>query len=209
VDPLRLVEPGEDASPYQDRTRSDDAAALAASLAQPERFALIFDRHGAAIRAYCARRVGANLAEDLVGEVFLTAFEQRGRFDPRRAVAPWLFGIATNLLRRSRRQEVRAYRALARTGRDPAPAGPADRAAERVDAGRFSRELAAALAAMPAGERDVLLLFAWAGLAYAEIADALAVPIGTVRSRLSRARARLRAALPPQAAALTTVEETP
>jgi RNA polymerase sigma-70 factor (ECF subfamily) len=120
------------------------------------------------------------------------------------AVAPWLYGIATNLLRRSRRQELRGYRALAASGRDPLHSGivegVAERAAERVDADRLSRPLAAALAGMPARERDVLLLFAWANLGYAEIAQALDIPVGTVRSRLSRARARLRAALPSQPA---------
>ena len=176
---------------HQDRDRA--AAAIAASLAQPERFAVVFDLHAASIRAYCARRVGPGPAEDLVAEVFLTAFERRARFEPGRAVAPWLFGIATNVLHRARRQEVRGYRALAATGHDPVVDGVADRAAERADADRLSRPLAAALAAMPARERDVLLLVAWAGLGYAEIAEALGVPIGTVRSRLSRGRARLRA----------------
>ncbi|WP_433280773.1 RNA polymerase sigma factor [Pseudonocardia xinjiangensis] len=194
--PLRLVPPEEDVSPDQKQAVVDDRAVLAASLARPEQFALIFDRHAAAIRAYCARRAGGSAAEDLVAEVFLTAFEQRARFDPARAVAPWLFGIATNLLHRLHRQEQRGLRALARTGRDPVVEGVAERAAERVDAGRFSRELAAALGAMPAPERDVLLLFAWANLGYAEIADALSIPVGTVRSRLSRGRTRLRAALP-------------
>jgi RNA polymerase sigma-70 factor (ECF subfamily) len=203
LQPVPLARPQEDLSPHQEPV-ADDAAALAASLRRPELFALVFDRHAAQIRSYCARRVGQEAAEDLVGEVFLTAFEKRARFDPARAVAPWLFGIATNLLRRSRRQELRAYRVFAATGRDPVHGqvvdGVAERAAERADADRLSRSLAAALAAMPAPEREVLLLLAWANLGYAEIAQAVEVPVGTVRSRLSRARARLRAALPSSSA---------
>ncbi|GAA1208119.1 RNA polymerase sigma factor [Pseudonocardia alaniniphila] len=207
--PLRLVPSEEDVSQNPQPAVADDSAVLVASLARPDEFALIFDRHAAAIRSYCARRVGASTAEDLVAEVFLTAFEQRGRFDPARAVVPWLFGIATNLLRRFHRQEQRGFRAIARTGRDPVMEGMAERIAERVDAGRFSRELAAALAAMPGTERDVLLLFAWADLGYAEIAEALSIPVGTVRSRLSRGRARLRSALPAQSDPHSEKKETP
>jgi RNA polymerase sigma factor (sigma-70 family) len=178
-----------------------DAEALAG---RPDEFGVIFDRYSRVLYGYCARRVGPDLAEDLVAETLLTAFEQRHRFDPTAPSArPWLFGIATNLLRSHRRTEVRGWRAFARTGADPLDGvrrvtdGIAERADERIDAAQTVRAMAAALAAMPRGHRDVLLMHAWSGLDYAELAAALGLPIGTVRSRLHRARARLRQALPP------------
>jgi RNA polymerase sigma-70 factor (ECF subfamily) len=166
-------------------------------------FAALFDAHALPLLRYCARRVGLDVAEDVVAETFTTAIERHGRrgldgID----VVPWLYGIATNLLRRHRRNEVRWYRAAERAAADPV-GGPrsvthshADEAAERIDAGILARHLAGALAAMPARDRDVLLLLAWAGLDQAEIAQALGVPVGTVRSRLHRARQRLRGAAP-------------
>jgi RNA polymerase sigma-70 factor (ECF subfamily) len=104
-------------------------------------------------------------------------------------------GIATNLIGRHRRAEVRQYRALARTGVDPVTEPFTDGADARVSAGGESRRLAAALAALPAGQRDALLLVTWSELTYAQAAEALGVPVGTLRSRVNRARGRLRRAL--------------
>jgi RNA polymerase sigma-70 factor (ECF subfamily) len=160
-------------------------------------FAALFDRHAAAVHRYLARRVGRVIADDLLAQTFLVAFERRTRYDRSRPDArPWLYGIATNLLRRHHRDEVRQYQAWARTGVDPVLVEcPADRIADRVDADARSAPLAAALAALRPADREVLLLFAWGELSYAEIADALGIPVGTVRSRLSRARAAVRTAL--------------
>ena len=107
----------------------------------------------------------------------------------------WLYGIATNLLRRHRRTEVRGLRALARTGHDPYTLDIADSAVARVDATALNRRLAAVLAALPARQRDVLLLYAVAEFDYAEIAASLGIPPGSVRSALHRARAKVRAAI--------------
>jgi RNA polymerase sigma-70 factor, ECF subfamily len=157
---------------------------------------MLFERHGRELFGYCARRVGPDVAEDIVAAVFLVAFEQRKRFDPDRAGAlPWLYGIATNLLRRHRRDEARAYRALARTGVDPVAGDGTDRAAERADGAVRAQRIAGVLAALPARQRDVLLLFAIGQLEYAEIAQALNIPLGSVQSALHRARTKLRAAL--------------
>jgi RNA polymerase sigma factor (sigma-70 family) len=108
---------------------------------------------------------------------------------------PWLLGIATNLLRMHQRSETRRWAALARTGADPAVPSPTDGVAARVDAETAFRLMAGVLEELAEGDRDALLLFAWAGLTYEEIAAALHVPIGTVRSRIHRARLRLRTAL--------------
>ena len=174
----------------------DDATAIARSVADPEQFAVVFRRHAPDIHRYVVRRLGPGAADDVVAETFLTAFRLRSRYRPDRPDArPWLYGIATNLIGRHRRAEVRQYRALARTGLDPVTESFADRADDRVSAGRESRRLAAALAGLPAGHRNALLLVAWGDLSYVEAAAALGVPVGTVRSRLSRARGRLRQAL--------------
>jgi RNA polymerase sigma-70 factor (ECF subfamily) len=110
-------------------------------------------------------------------------------------VRSWLYGIATNLLRRQVRQEVRGLRAMARSegGAPGAESSHDSRVADRVDAAVRAAELAAALAELSEGDRDVLLLTSWAGLDTAEVADALGIPAGTVRSRLHRVRKWLRA----------------
>jgi len=174
-----------------------DAALIEASWADGERFAEVYDRHADVIHAYLARRVGTVVADDLNSETFLLAFRLRARYDLARADArPWLYGIATNLVRRHRRTENAGYRALARTGVDPmAGLDHAEEVVLRLTAQVEGRVVAAALARLTAKERDVLLLFAWTGLSYEQIAEGLDIPIGTVRSRLNRARERLRRAL--------------
>jgi RNA polymerase sigma factor (sigma-70 family) len=174
---------------------TDDAALIQRSLRAPECFGMLFDRHAPAIHRYIARRLGPDAADDLVAETFLAAFRRRARYDGAHADAlPWLYGIATRLIGRHRRDEVRFFRAIARTGVDPAAEPVADRATERVAAQAVSQELAAAVAGLSQAHRDVLLLTA-SGLGYAEVAAALGIPTGTVSSRLVRARQKVREAL--------------
>jgi RNA polymerase sigma factor (sigma-70 family) len=172
---------------------SDDAALIRDSLEDPKRFGEIFERHYDGIYGFLARRVGPDLGGELAAETFTRAFAVRRRFRPEqsRSARPWLFGIAVNLLRHHHRTEGRQLRAYARTGIDPA-LDAVPEVEGRVDASAAAPQLAAALAALRAEERDVLLLFAWADLSYEEIAEALDIEVGTVRSRLSRARARIR-----------------
>ncbi|MFI6574443.1 RNA polymerase sigma factor [Nocardiopsis sp. NPDC050513] len=174
-----------------------DAVVVQRSLTDPAAFGEVFRRHAPALHRYVARRLGTADADDIVAETFHTAFRRRHRYDTDRPDArPWLWRIATNLVRRRHRSETRAYRALARTGSDPVMEGFAERVAERVDATALSGDLASALARLSRGDRDTLLLIAWGGLTYGETAQVLGVPTGTVRSRLHRARTRVRAALP-------------
>jgi RNA polymerase sigma factor (sigma-70 family) len=175
--------------------RALDSDAISASAATPSDFAAIFDRHFDVIHAYLQRRVGRDLADELAAETFLIAFDKRARYDASRPDArPWLFGIATNLLHRHRRHELRQLRAYARSAADPI-LDAFDGVEARLDAFNVRRELVDALTRIPAEELDALLLFAWADFSYGEIAEALEIPIGTVRSRLSRARTRMRAEL--------------
>jgi RNA polymerase sigma factor (sigma-70 family) len=177
-------------------TDADDATIIQLSRHEPEYFTVLFRRHAPQLQRYVVRRLGPDAADDIVAETFLLAFRQRDRYDPERADArPWLYGIATNLIGRHRRAEIRLYRALARTGADPVLESFTDRVDDRVSATAAGRRLAAALAGLPAAHRDTLLLVAWGDLSYEEAARALGVPVGTVRSRLSRARSRLRRTL--------------
>ncbi|MGC0332768.1 RNA polymerase sigma factor (sigma-70 family) [Streptomyces sp. SAI-170] len=173
-----------------------DGDLVAQSLEEPELFARLYDRYAPDIHRYAARRLGAGAADDLTAETFLVAFRTRSRYDTDRGNArPWLYGIAANLIGKQRRTEVRALKALARTGHDPVAESWSERADERLAAGSAQAPLAGALAALSAGDRHVLLLVAWADLTYPEVAEALGIPVGTVRSRLNRARRKVRTAL--------------
>jgi RNA polymerase sigma factor (sigma-70 family) len=177
-------------------TDADDATVIQLSRHEPEQFTVLFRRHAPHIQRYVVRRLGPDVADDIVAETFLLAFRQRNRYDLARSDArPWLYGIATNLIGRHRRAEIRLYRALARTGADPVTEPFTDRVDDRVSADHASRQLATALARLSADLRDTILLAAWSDLSYEEIAVALGVPTGTVRSRLSRARTKLRQTL--------------
>jgi RNA polymerase sigma factor (sigma-70 family) len=182
--------------PESGASGDDDAVVIRRSLSEPERFADVFDRYYAEIHGYAARRLGSSLADDVVSETFLIAFDRRRRYDVAQPNArPWLYGIASNVIARHRRAEVRQYRALARAGVTHAVDGDAERADGRLDARALRGRLAAALVEIADRDREVLLLVAWAQLSCEEAARALGIPPGTARSRLHRARRRTRAAL--------------
>ncbi|PPA56447.1 hypothetical protein BAW75_06165 [Micromonospora chalcea] len=160
---------------------------------EAECFGVLFDRHGGAVRAFCARRTGSiDAADDLVSIVFLEAWRRRGEVELVDGNAlPWLYGIARRTIQHRWRTAVRHRRALERLA--PASTTPdhAEEVAGRLDDERHLARLRAALERLRPPDRDVLLLCVWQGLTYAEAAVALGVPVGTVRSRLSRARSRL------------------
>ena len=167
------------------------------SLAEPDRFGVIFARYFAEIHGYAARRLGRDAADDIAADTFLTAFRQRRQFDAGRGIVrAWLYGIATNYIGRHQRREVRELRALGRSTSAVAGESPADvvadLVADRVTAGAMHRQLAGALAELSSGDREVLLLVALGELSHAEVATALGIPYGTVGSRLSRARRKVR-----------------
>ena len=178
--------------------RLDDAVVLTRSVREPDRFAAIYDRYFGEVYRYVAGRLGRDVADDLAAETFLVAFRKRHRFDPARgSVRPWLYGIATTLVGQHRRDETRRYRALARAGRRVPDSAESydDRVVDAVTAERLGRQLAAALADLRPGDRDVLLLVAISELTHHEVALAVDIPYGTVGSRLNRARRQLRKAL--------------
>jgi RNA polymerase sigma-70 factor, ECF subfamily len=179
-----------------DITRADDGELWRrACQGDAECFGVLFDRHGAAVRAFCARRTGSiDTADDLVSIVFLEAWRRRAEVELIDGKAlPWLYGIARRTMQHRRRTALRHRRALERLA--PAKAVPdhADEVAGRLDDERHLARLGAAFQRLKPSDRDVLVLCVWQGLTYAEAAVALGVPVGTVRSRLSRARSRLEA----------------
>lgn len=143
------------------------------------------------VGAFAARRVGSDAAEDVVAETFLIAYRKLDHFDHRNDGArPWLLGICVKVIARHRAAEVAQWRALA-VASEHAHTPPVDSTAQtdaRVDAHAVTRALAPAIARLSAGDRDVLLLHAWGDLTYEQIASALHIPVGTVRSRLNRVR---------------------
>ena len=173
---------------------TSDLQVLATSVDEPERFAAIFDRHHVAVHNYVRRRLGDELADSLLSEIFTQAFRARTRYTPTADSArPWLFGIASHLIANHRRAERRRLAALKRDSnrREHANGEHADDVVNRATAQALTAQLADGLAALKTRDREVLLLHAWGELSYAEIAEALDVPIGTVRSRLNRARAQM------------------
>ena len=172
-------------------------------------FGRLYERHARAVQAFCLRRTAElQVAEDLTSAVFLEMWRKRRRIDVTTATAlPFLLGVATNLLHEHWRRRRRHDAAVARirNASPPATQGHEDEAIARVDAIRELREARDTLRALPPRELDVLTLVAWGDLSYEETSAALRVPIGTVRSRLSRARARLGEAFPaPVGAAVST-----
>jgi RNA polymerase sigma factor (sigma-70 family) len=165
------------------RSRAGDADA----------FTALFRRHGKAIYNYCFRKIGDwAAAEDALSLVFLEAWRRCDKELPPDKVLPWLYGIATNVLRNRQRSERRFRAALARV---PVPLPQDDfseEADERLDDERRMKRGLVALSRLPRREQDVFVLCAWLQLSYEDTAIALDLPVGTVRSRLSRARRRLR-----------------
>ena len=162
----------------------DDADLIGRSLGgEGEAFEALFSRHYPPIHRFLRARVGADCADDLAAETFTTAFRRRRDYDLGvRDASPWLYGIAINLLRAHRRAEQRWLRGRAHLGR-------AEPAASEAGIGSATAE---ALLALTLDERNLILLFAWADLSYEQLSETLAVPVGTIRSRLNRTRSKLR-----------------
>ncbi|WP_371409362.1 RNA polymerase sigma factor [Micromonospora zamorensis] len=176
--------------------QESDAWYVRASLADHRLFTVLYDRHAAVLYRYAHGRVGTDAADDVVSETFLVAFRRRQRYDVSRLDArPWLFGILTKEISHYRRRERAHYRAVGRCGPVDVVPDPAERAVAGAAAHALRAPLARALAALPGRDRDVLLLIAWGGLTYEETAHAIGIPVGTVRSRLNRARRKVSSAL--------------
>lgn len=176
---------------------STDSEVIARSIAEPTAFGELFVRHAGRVHRYVARRADQTIADDVTSETFLIAFERRVRFDHTHDEAhPWLLGIATNLIHRHRIAEARTLRTLERSAGEETTDGGLELAADALDLRQEVQRLSRELRRLKLGDRDCLLLFAWENLSYEQIAAALDIPVGTVRSRLNRARRILRASPP-------------
>ena len=170
---------------------------------EPAAFAELFERHFSDIHRFLTLRVGEQTASDLASETFVIAFRRRADYDVARPDArPWLFGIAANLAREQRRSEWRRRETWLRLVRERPPDSDAD-ALTQLGADVNSDALRAALAELSPESRDLLLLFGCVGLSYDEIAEALSLPLGTVRSRIHRLRHQLSERLTLAAAEVT------
>ncbi|WP_286329628.1 RNA polymerase sigma factor [Agromyces marinus] len=164
---------------------------------------MLFDRHAKAVYRYVAQRLGDQVADDVMSETFLVAFERRSSFDLEVGDArPWLLGIATRLMRKHARVEAVAWKGMSADLAARIAPDFIEQVGSRIDAERLTRRLGNALRRLSEADRDTLLLYAWGDLNYASIAAAMRVPVGTVRSRLNRARRQLR-----RAAGLGTLEQ--
>jgi RNA polymerase sigma-70 factor (ECF subfamily) len=173
---------------------STDSEIIARSVASPALFAEIFERHATTIGGYARRRVGRDAVDDVLSETFLVAFRRRASFDARwDSARPWLLGIATRVIKRHRASEAAQWRAFEQSAAadDMRAASHTGSSDERMDAAAALRTLGPRIASLSAKDRDTLLLYAWGDLSYEQVADAMGVPIGTVRSRLNRVRRKL------------------
>jgi len=159
-----------------------------------EAYGILFDRHARTVYNYCFRRTADwSLAEDLTSAVFLEAWRRRAEITPESdSILPWLLGVAANLLRNTRRGLRRYREALSKSPRLIADPDPADDIVSRLDDEKRMRRTLANIERLSADEQEVLSLCVWTALSYEGAATALGIPVGTVRSRLHRAREHLR-----------------
>jgi RNA polymerase sigma factor (sigma-70 family) len=195
-----------DLEPHLATHPSDDELWRAAQGGDADSFGELFERHARAIYNFCFRRTADwSSAEEMTSTVFLEAWRRRDKRIDDGMVLAWLYGVASHVSRNRSRSMRRRSSALQRLPRDvesPDFAGEAD---ARVDDERLMRDVQARLARLRQDERDVVALCIWSELSYEEAAVALGVPVGTVRSRLSRARQRLRE---PEAPSGHSLDET-
>ncbi len=157
-------------------------------------FDAVYAEHVDGVFTLAHRLTGSwTTAEDVTSETFLAAWRTRALIaDDDRPLRPWLWGIATNQAMNARRSRRRLVTFLSRPHREDVVPDFADEAVQRLDDAHALARAARAIDALRRPEAEVLALCVWSGLTYAEAAESLGVPVGTVRSRLSRARARLR-----------------
>lgn len=171
-----------------------DADLVMESWRDPATFAHLFDRHHEVIHRYLWTRAG-DAADDLAAEVFRIAFEQRRDYDPdHESARPWLFGIAANLMRQHHRR-ARRHRELEQRAHVEEPPRTVPDPQAHLQHQATTEEVAAVVTTLPPRDREPLLLHAWGDLSYDEVAAALDIPVGTVRSRIHRARTHLRSRL--------------
>jgi RNA polymerase sigma factor (sigma-70 family) len=179
-------------------TGASDADVIAASLEDGELFAEVLVRHRSAVFGFITRQMPRDDAADLTSEVFAKAFSLRAAYDTSRSSAlPWLLGIAHNVVGdHYRRREVRVRHQSSLLAIEEVEDDPYLDVVNRLAIEKQREHIVEALSRLEPRDRDVLILTALGDMTYAEVAETLNIPIGTVKSRLSRARSRMRLFLP-------------
>jgi RNA polymerase sigma-70 factor (ECF subfamily) len=176
-----------------ENNRATDGVLIRYSLDEPEMFAKIYERHAPSIHRYLSKRVESSRVEDLASETFVTAFRNRRQYDFSYPNArPWLFGIAANILRHHRRAEIRRLNTLRAVRPNVVEADASDQIIAKLSFGVEEQKIKFALEQLDESYCEVLMLLTGPALSYEEISRAIGIPIGTVRSRISRGRAQLR-----------------
>ena len=168
-----------------------DAELIRHSLEDPEEFREVFERHYESVRRFAQRVVGRDAGEEIAAQTFMIAFQRRPTYDfgyP--SARSWLFGIAYNVARHHLRAERSQHDLLARVPSEREATDPIE--TETLDAARLAPILRDALSKLREEQRSPFVLVALGELTYRETADVLAIPVGSVRSRIHRARATLR-----------------
>ncbi len=179
-------------------TKDFDGEVIACSITDPALFGDIYDRHAPAIAAYITRRVPSSDVEPLLSDIFVAAFEHRAQFNTESTSAlPWLYGIARNTVSQHYRSAERERRATGRMANlvvvNATSARATDEIVEASTIGAARLEAARSfIDRQSATDRELLLLYAWDELTYDQISEALNIPLGTVKSKLSRLRQALR-----------------
>ncbi|MEX5635858.1 RNA polymerase sigma factor [Parafrankia sp. FMc2] len=186
-----------------DTDSDDDLLARVAAGDGGAAFGCLFRRHSTAVYSYCFHRLGSwSAAEDASSVVFLEAWRRRAdAVVVSGSLRPWLLGVATNVMRNQRRAARRYDAAVRRLPPPETEPDHSDEIAGRLDDERQMTEVLGGLRSLKRNELEVIMMVAVEGLTYAEASMALGVPVGTVRSRLARARARLAARRPSAVAA--------
>jgi RNA polymerase sigma factor (sigma-70 family) len=180
-----MAHSGEDPEP--------DSSLIRLSLNDSERFTTIVERHAEALHRYLSKRAPKSAVDDLLADTLLTAFRSRENYDLSYLDArPWLFGIATNIVRHHRRSEGRRIARMKQWRIEDTERDRTEEVESDVMAKAEMRTIQWALDQLDGRYRDVLMLVAGPGLTYEEVARALEIPTGTVRSRMSRGRIQLR-----------------
>ena len=176
---------------------SDEDLWASSAQGRTDAFGQLFDRHVDSVYRYCFRRTGSwSDAEELTSITFLEAWRTRGKAHLQDgSLRPWLLGVATNVDRNRRRAARRYSGVLSRLPHPEVVPDIADASVAKIDAEAIAKRVLVELNRLPDRDRDVAILCLGQGLTYAEAAAALKIPVGTVRSRLNRARSRLSASV--------------
>jgi RNA polymerase sigma-70 factor (ECF subfamily) len=172
-----------------DTYRPDEETGRVVTASKDQTFADLYDRHRSAVWLYSRRRVGADRADDILGEVFLTVWRRIDQAPPGHEALPWLYRICYLTISNHWRGAARRWRLESKLSaiRVSPPSSIADQVVVREEA----RAVVRLLDNMRSADAEILRLAAWEGLDTTEMAVVLEITPDAAKQRLSRARMRL------------------